>query len=153
MMPRKQHDVHLTADERRALQARLQHGTMPALTQTRIRILLKASDGWTDVRIAEALECSARTVARLRAAWRTRGLACLERRPPARPTPPKLSPPQVDQLLAVATTEPPAGHARWTVRLLAKRVVELEIVDTLSYETVRRTLKKGGANRGKPSAL
>jgi hypothetical protein len=53
----------------------------------------------------------------------------------------------------VATTEPPAGHARWTVRLLAKRVVELEIVDTLSYETVRRTLKKGGANRGKPSAL
>ena len=152
-MPRKQHFVHLTTDERRALHARLQHGTLPALTQTRLRILLKASDGWTDARIAEALECSTRTVARVRAAWTTRRLACLERRPSARPTPPKLSPAQVDQLLAVATTEPPAGHARWTLRLLAQRVVELEIVDTLSYETVRRTLKKGGANRGRRSAL
>jgi transposase len=152
-MPRKQHFVHLAAGERRALQARLQHGTLPALTQTRIRILLKVSDGWTDARIAEALECSPRTVARIRADWTTRGLACLERRRSARPTPPKLSPAQVDQLLAVATTDPPTGHARWTLRLLAKRVVDLEIVDTLSYETVRRTLKKGGANRGKRSGL
>lgn len=152
-MPRKQHRVQLTPDERRTLRARLQHGTLPALTQTRIRILLKASEGWTDARIAEALECSTRTVARIRAAWTTRGLACLERRRPCRPTPPKLSPAQVHQLLAVATTNPPAGQARWTLRLLAKRVVELEIVDTLSYETVRRTLQKGGGSPGKRTAL
>jgi transposase len=152
LMPRKQHLVYLTPDDRTALRSWLQRGTIPAAAQTRARILLKAADGWTDARIAEALECAPRTVARTRAAWVDRGRAAVQRQPRSRITPRKLDPAQVDQLIAVATTRPPDGHARWTLRLLAQRVVELEIVDSLSHETVRRTLKKGGVLRGRSSA-
>lgn len=120
---------------------------------TRARVLLKAAEGWSDARVAEAVHCSVRTVARIRAAWADQGLACLQRQPRVRNTPPKLSPEQTSQFLAVATTIPPAGQARWTLRQLAKRVVELEIVDSLSYETVRRTLKKTPSSPGRPSAL
>ncbi|HUX75045.1 MAG TPA: helix-turn-helix domain-containing protein [Anaerolineae bacterium] len=151
-MPRKQHLVHLTADDRQVLRGWLQRGTIPAAAQTRARILLKAAGGWTDARLAEALDGSPRTVARTRAAWVDRGRAAVQRQPRCRNTPTKLAPAQVDQLLAVATTAPPAGRARWTLRLRAQRAVELEIVDTRSYETVRRTLKKGGATPGRSSA-
>jgi hypothetical protein len=151
-MPRKQHVVHLAPEQRQTLQTLLYQGTAPAATQTRARILLKVADGGTDARIAEGLECSTRTVARVRAEWVARGIAVIWRRPRCQTTAPKLAPAQVDQLLAVATTAPPAGHARWTLRLLAKRVVELSIVDPISYETIRRTLKKGGASPGRSSA-
>jgi hypothetical protein len=153
LMPRKQHRVHLTPTERQSLHSLLQRGTAPALTQRHARILLKADARWSDARVADAVECSTRTVARVRADWADRGLACIDRRSRCRTTPPKLDPVQTDQLIALATSTPPDGHARWTVRLLASRAIELEITETLSYETVRRTLKKGGANPGRSSVL
>lgn len=152
-MPRKQHQVSLTLAQRTELLGLLRRGAVPALTQTRARVLLKAAEGWSDARVAEAVNCSVRTVARIRAAWVDQGLACLQRHPRVRNTPPKLSSEQTSQLPAVATTNPPQGQARWTLRLLAQRAVELELVDRLSYETVRRTLKKTRSSPGRPSAL
>jgi hypothetical protein len=146
-MPRKQHYVTLTAAHRTALQDRLRRGAVPALTQTRARILLLAdrrqgSPRRTDAQIAEVVGCSVRTVARTRAAFTDRGVACVDRQPRANPTPPKLSSADEVRLVAVACSPPPVGQARWSLRLLAGRAVELGITETLSYETVRRTLKK-----------
>lgn len=152
-MPRRQHHVTLTAEERAALQGRLRRGAVPALTQTRARILLHADRSQpgrrrTDAQIADAVGCSVRTVARARAAWTDRGMQCLARRPSANPPQPKLDSAQEARLVALTTGEPPAGHARWTLRLLTTRALELAIADSLSRETVRRTLKKTTANRG-----
>jgi hypothetical protein len=153
-MPRKQHVVRLTPAERADLRARLAAGITPARTQTHARILLKcdaASGGprWSDAHIAEAVEVSARTVARVRARFATAGLAAaLERKHPERVYRRKLESAQEARLVAIACTAPPAGQARWSLRLLANRLVELEIVDGISPETVRATLKKTPSSRG-----
>lgn len=152
-MPRRQYRVQLTPEQRTEVRDLLRKGAVPALTQTHARILLHAEAGWTDVRIAEAVGCAPRTVARVRADWDARGLDCLWRRRRVRNTPPKLTDAQVLQVLAVTCTEPPAGHCAWTLRLLAKRVVELEIVEAIAPETVRKALKKGGARPGGLSAF
>ena len=153
-MSRQQHVVRLTAAERAELRAVLAAGTTPARTQTHARILLKgdaATSGprWSDARIAEAVEVSARTVARVRARFAREGLAAaLGRKPPARVYWRKLDSAQEARLIAVACTEPPAGQARWSLRLLANRLVELEVVDGISPETVRATLNKTPSSRG-----
>ncbi|MDQ3708323.1 MAG: helix-turn-helix domain-containing protein [Actinomycetota bacterium] len=152
-MPRRQHHVTLTATQRTALRDRLRRGAVPAMTQTRARILLLAdrsqgSPRRTDAQIAEVVGCSVRSVARARAAFTDHGLGCLDRRPSANPPTPKLASADEARLVAIACGPPPAGQARWTLRLLAGRAVELSIVDALSYETVRRTLKKTSASRG-----
>jgi hypothetical protein len=153
-MPRKQHVVRLTAAERADLRALLAAGTTPARTQTHARILLKGDAGaagprWSDAAIAEAVEVSPRTVARVRARFARGGLAAaVARKPPARVYARKLDPAQEARLIAVACTQPPAGHARWSVRLLSRRLVELEVVDGISPETVRATLKKTRSSRG-----
>ena len=153
-MPRKQHVVRLSPAERADRRARLVAGATPARTQTHARILLKcdtATGGprWSDARVAEAVEVSPRTVARVRARFASGGLAAaLERKPPARVYARKLDSTQEARLIAVACTEPPAGHARWSLRLLSRRLVELEIVDGISPETVRTTLKKTYSSRG-----
>jgi hypothetical protein len=152
-MPRKQHFVTLTTDERTALQDRLRRGAEPALTQTRTRVLLLADTGAagprrTDAQIAEAVGCAARSVARTRADFTERGVGCVARRPRAHPPTAKLDSADEARVVALACSPPPDGHARWTLRLLAGRAVELEIADTLSYETVRRTLKKTSSSRG-----
>jgi transposase len=104
---------------------------------------------WSDARIAEAVEVSARTVARVRARFARGGLAAaLGRKRPDRVYRRKLDSAQEARLIAVACTEPPAGQARWSLRLLANRLVELEIVDGISPETVRATLKKTPSSRG-----
>ena len=157
-MPRKQHLVRLTRDDRRTLQTLVRTGQRSAWSIQRARILLAAdasADGpaQTDAQVAAAVGVSARTVARTRADWATRGLACVTRRPQVRPAvPPKLSDAQVLQIAAVTCTAPPPGYARWSLRLLTARVIELEIVDTVCIETVRRALQKGGSSRGAPSA-
>lgn len=112
------------------------------------RILLKADqspDGpaWIDDRIAEAVEVSQPTIFRVRRQFVEAGLeAALHRRPSRREYRRKLDGEQEARLIALACGTPPAGRADWTLRLLADRLVELEIVDTVSYQTVRRTLKK-----------
>lgn len=153
-MPGKLHVVRLTPSERTELRALVAAGIAPARTQTHARILLKSDTGaagprWTDARIAEAVEVSARTVARIRARFATQGLAAaLGRKRPDRMYRRKLDDAQEARLVAVACTEPPSGRARWSLRLLSKRLVELEVVEGISPETVRATLKKTTSSRG-----
>lgn len=158
-MPRKQHIVRLTGADRRTLTRLVRTGRQSASTLQRARILLHAdaaADGpaWSDAAVAEAVGVSTRTVARMRAAWCAHGLDCLTRKRQVRPSvPPKLSTAQTLEIAALACTAPPPGAARWSLRLLASRIVELEIVDAISAETVRKALKKGGSSPGAPSAL
>ena len=148
-MPHKQYLVTLTADERQWLASLVSAGKRSALTITRARILLKAdqADGgpaWEDAAIAEALDCSARTVERVRQRLVERGLEqALGRKPQDRPSRErKFDGAAEARLIALACSEPPDGRSGWTLRLLADRLVELEVVDAVSYETVRRALKK-----------
>jgi transposase len=157
-MPRKLHVVRLSADQRETLRALVRTGTHPARTIQRARIVLLAEvvperRARTDAEIADAVGVHPATVKRTRAAWGDRGLACVDRKVRLTPpVPPKLSAAQEVQIAAVACTEPPAGYARWSVRLLARRVVELDIVESISHETIRRTLKKTTSRPGPLSA-
>jgi transposase len=124
-------------------------GTAPARKLTHARILLKADQspegpGWVDEQVAEAVETSQPTVARVRKQYFEEGLeAALNRRPPNRVYQRKLDGEQEARLIALACSHPPEGQARWSLRLLADKLVELEIVEEeISYQTVRRILKK-----------
>jgi hypothetical protein len=138
---------------------RLAHGERAASTEVvrklkgtsqkvrRAQILLKAdADGpnWTDSEIAEAFSCRTRTVERLRQRLCEQGFEAalnrVERKDP--PVAKLLNGDQEARVIAMRLGPPPKGYANWTLRLLARKVVELEIVDSVSYETVRRTLKK-----------
>jgi len=147
------HRVTLSADERGALTRLLAAGTAPTRALTHARILLKADDGpagprWSDTRIADALEVSPATIVRVRRTYATGGLdAALRRKAPDRTYPRKLDGRQEAQLIDLACGTPPEGQARWTLRLLTDRVVELTGVP-VSDETVRRTLKKTSSSPG-----
>ena len=141
-MARAKYVVGLTDEERGQLDRLIRRGTARARRLTRARVLLKADEGWDDGRIASALSIGLSTV------WRTRK-RCVEEGVDAalreRPRPgqrPKLDGKQEAHLIALACTPPPEGHARWTLRLLAGKVVELRFAETCSHETVRRVLKK-----------
>jgi transposase len=138
--------VRLSADQRHDLERMARSGRHPARNLVHARVLLKADasgPGWDDARIAEALECSGGTVARVRKKFATGGLdAALHRKKPTGRQYRKLDGAQEARLVALACSPPPEGKARWTLKLLADRLVELEVVDTVSDETVRRTLKK-----------
>jgi hypothetical protein len=149
----KRYPVHLLAVERAVLGDLLAAGTAPARTLTHARILLKADqseDGpaWPDARIAEALETSVATVERVRRRWVVGGLDDALHRRPTGPRPRKLDGAQEARLVAVACSAPPAGHARWTLRLLATKLIELEVVDGIAPNTVRTVLKKTSSSRG-----
>jgi len=150
----KRFPVVLTDSQRDQLQHLIAAGTAPARKLTHARILLKAESrpvgpGWTDDAIAEALEVSQPTVARVRRQFVDEGLeAALNRRAPRRTYLRKLDGEQEAHLVALACGEPPDGQAHWTLRLLADKLVELEIVDDISHETVRQTLKKKNSSPG-----
>jgi transposase len=151
----KRYKVTLTAEERQQLQNLIAAGQAAARKLTHARILLKAdaADGgpaWTDQRIAEALEVSVATVERLRQRFVEHGFeAALGRKAQDRPSRErKLDGRAEARLIAVACSTPPEGRKAWTLRLLADRLVELEVVDTISHETVRRVLKKTKSSRG-----
>ena len=151
---RKRHIVVLAEEERARLHTMIGRGVAPANALTHARILLKANQGeagpgWTDAAIAVALEVNPATVARVRQQCVTAGLdAALHRKPPARQYHRRLDGEQQARLVALACSAPPEGHKRWTLRLLAERMVELEVVETVSYETVRQALKQTGSSRG-----
>jgi Homeodomain-like domain len=151
---RKQYVVRLSGEERAALRTLISRGDAPARAQTHARILLKANRGeagpeWTDDTISTALEVDPTTVARVRKLYVTEGLeAALPRKAPDRVYRRKLDGEQEARWVAVTWSEPPRGHQRWTLRLLADKLVELEVVETVSYETVRQTLKQTGSSRG-----
>src|SRR5215472_4568958 len=138
-MPQKKYLVTLTPDEREQLAGLLSAGKRSALTLARARILLKAdqADGgpaWPDERIAEALDCGLRTVERVRQRFVERGLeAALGRKPQDRPSRErKFDGAAEARLISLACSAPPQGHARWTMKLLADKMVELEIFETVS---------------------
>src|SRR3954447_9162951 len=146
---KKKYPVILTETERDDLKGLIASGTAPARKLTHARILLKADQGpegpgWVDDAVADAVEVSQPTVSRVRKQYFEEALrAALNRRPPNRDYHRTLDGEQEARILALACSEPPEGRARWSLRLLADRMVELEIVEEdISYQTVRRTLKK-----------
>jgi hypothetical protein len=144
----------LSESERTSLRQFIAAGTAPARLLTHARMLLKADqapDGpvWVDERIAQAVEVSQPTVARVRRQYVEQGLeAALHRRAPNRVYQHKLDGVQEARLIALACCAPPTGHARWTLRLLANRMVDLHDFDGLSYQTVCHVLKKANYTRG-----
>ena len=150
----KKYIVRLTEDERTTLSEIVRKLKGTSLKVRRANILLKAdADGpaWIDADIAEAYGCSTRAIEMLRERFVTDGFdLTLAGKPHAR-RPKKLTGDQEAKVIATRLASPPPGFASWTLRLLAERVVELEIVDAISYETVRRTLKKTASRRGKRS--
>ena len=154
-MPQKKFLVTLTADERQHLAGLLAAGKRSALTLTSARILLKAdqADGgpaWEDARIAAALDCGVRTIERIRQRFVEQGLeAALGRKPQDRPSRErKLDGRGEARLIALACSAPPEGRQEWTMKLLADKLVELQVVDAICDETVRRVLKKTRSSRG-----
>ena len=146
-MPRKKYLVTLSEDESAQLAHLLHSGTHATRKVTRARILLKAAEGWQDHTIAAALAVGRATVERLRQRFVEEGLGALEERP--RPgTPPKLDAKAEARLIAEACSAAPEGRQRWTLHLLADRVVALGLAPSYSYESVRRVLKKRSSSRG-----
>lgn len=144
----KRYRVTLTAEERARLRALTRQGKPAARTVRRAQILLLADDGQTDEAIAAALHCGLSTVARTRQRFVEESLdtALVDRpRPGAAP---KLTPKQQAFVVALACTKPPAGRLRWTMQLLADRLVELEVIPAISDESIRRLLKKGASSPG-----
>ena len=150
----KKYIVQLTAEQRATLEQRIRAGTCAAAVQRHARILLKANtsaDGpaWSDLAIATAVEVSVPTVERVRQLFVRHGLdAALNRKPTTRASQRKLDGAQEAQLVAITCSPPPEGAERWTLALLADKLVELKLVDAITRETVRSTLKKTNSSRG-----
>jgi transposase len=149
---RKQaYQVKLSQDERDHLENLVSSGVERARKLTRARILLKADAGWTDEAIAEALDVGSATVGRVRQRYCEGGLSrAINRKRPDREYERKVDGEVEAHLVALVCSGPPPGHAEWSLRLLAERVVKLEQVDldSLSHVTVRQVLKKTNSNRG-----
>lgn len=146
--------VKLSAQERTHLEGLVATGKNSAATITHARILLKADANhpecnWEDVQIVVALDSSLSTVLRVRKAFVEEGLdAALNRKRSTRHYQRKLDGAGEAQLTALACSQAPEGRARWTLQLLADKLIALKIVDTISDDTVQRTLKKMTSSRG-----
>ena len=149
--------VRLTADQRRTPEQVAHTGAHPALTTRRARILLKADasgpDAWPDARIAEALDTTRMTVMRARQQFAAEGLdGTPHRKRPTGRQYRKLDGKQEARLVALACSPPPESQARWTMKLLTDKLVELEVVESIDPATVCRTLKKTPSSRGSSSS-
>jgi transposase len=153
-MRKTKYAVALTEGERARLRTMVGSGAGPARALTRARVLLKADQGdggpgWSDAAIAGALDVHPATVARVRRQCAEEGLgAALARKRPDRVYERRLDGRQEAHLVALACAAPPDGQARWSLRLLADELVRLEVVEAVSHETVRRTLKQTTSSRG-----
>lgn len=152
----KRESVKLTNEQRQELERLISTGEASARTLMHARILLKTDAGhhgprWTQQQIAEALEVGERTIGRVRHRFVEEGLeAALQRRPqPPRPQKRKLAGEQEASLVALLCGPTPDGSERWSLRLVTERLIELEIVESVSHETVRQVLKKTNLSRGK----
>jgi transposase len=150
----KRYVVKLSGEERAQLEALLRRGKSPARRLLKARILLKADvseagEGWSDSRIIAALETSPSMVYRVRKQLVEEGIeAVLSRKQRAMPAVPRIFDGEKEaKLIALACSKPPKGRARWTLRLLENKVVELGIVDRASDSTIGRTLKKTRSSR------
>ena len=146
--------VRLTMEERGTLESLVAGGRAAADKLLRARMLLKANvgqggPGWSDEKIAEAFEVGVSTIHRLRQRLVEDGLqAALVRKPRSRHRVPKLDGEKEARLVALACSDPPEGRGRWTLQLLADKLVQLQVVDSISDETVRLRLKKTKSSRG-----
>jgi len=145
--------VRLSSQQRQALRRIIRTGRHPAAMQRRAHILLKTdadgADAWTDERIAEALDTTLMTVSRVRQQFVAEGLdATLYRKRPTGRQYRKLDGQQEARLIAIACSSAPQGRSRWTMKRLADRLVELEVVESIDPATVCRTLKKTRSSRG-----
>lgn len=153
-MPLPKYIVRLTVEERDQLEDLIRTGKRAASALIHARILLKAAvgeggSGWDDGRIAQAVECGASTVYRVRQAFVEQGLeAALFRKKPTGRQYRKLDGAQEARLIALACGAPPEGRCRWTLRLLADRLVELDVVESISPECVRMTLQTTSSSLG-----
>ena len=163
----KKYVVRLSAVEREQLETLIRKGKNPAQRLLKARILLKADvseagEGWSDSRIIKALETSPSMVYRVRKQLVEEGFeAVLSRKQRATPAVAQIYPAKEAKLIALACSQPPKGRARWTLRLLENKVVELHIVDRASNSTIGRALKKtfsgpiaasAGSSRPRPTA-
>lgn len=157
-MPKKKHHIRLSPEERAQLEAIVRKGRANAHRQRHARILLLADSedpagGWSDAHIAQAVQTSIPTIERVRRVCVEEGLErAMEGKASQRIYLRKLDGPGEAQLLALCCGDAPEGHARWTLRLLAGRLVELEVVESISHEAVRQTLKKTSSSLGKKSS-
>ena len=147
--------MRLTTDERKSLFELIEKGRASKEKLNRARILLKADCGeegenWDDHKIADAFYVSAKSVFNTRKSLVEEGLEKTINRSPLQKRKKKIIQGEEEAyLIAIACGEPPAGHCRWTLRLLADKMVELEYVDAVSHETIRDALKKTNLNLGK----
>jgi len=141
-MPKKLYIINLTAEERQSLLAMTRKGQIKARQMKRAMILLKANEGLSDPQIMSALGVSRPCVERIRKRFVLGGLQKALKEDPRPGQKRKLDGRGEATLIATACSEVPEGHEHWTLRLLAGKMVELEVVDSISYETIRRTLKK-----------
>jgi hypothetical protein len=153
-MRQTKYAVYLSEPERAGLRTLVGSGVAPARRLTHARILLKAEQGeggavWADAAIAGALDIHPDTVARVRRAYVSGGLeAALARKTPDRIYARSFDGESEAHLVALTCSTPPDGRERWTLRLLAEELVRMEVVETVSYETVRRTLQQTRSSRG-----
>ena len=151
---RPKYQVILTAEQRTELQQVLAKGSTPTRTLTHARVLLKADEAeggpaWTNGAIAQALEISELTVTRTRKRFVDGGLeAALHRKVQAKRKERKLDGTQEAHLIALACSAAPEGRSRWSLRLLAGKLVEMGQVEEVSHETVRQVLKRGRSSPG-----
>jgi transposase len=143
-MPRKKYLINLSAEERQELLELTRKGELKARKMKRALILLKADEGLSDPQIMNSVNVSRPTVERIRKRFVEGGLERALNEDPRPGQRRKLDGRAEAQLIAVACSRAPDGHDHWTLRLLADKLVQLEVVESISYETVRRTLKKTG---------
>jgi putative transposase len=139
---KKLHIVRLKEQERDDLKQYLRKGKSSARSLTRARILLLADEGYDDEKIAEALKVSKSTVSRIRTRYCEVGLDFALHEKARSGAPPKIDSRIEVQLTLLACSEPPDGRSKWTVRLLADKLVEMEVIDSISHMSVQRLLKK-----------
>ena len=146
-MPRIKYIVDLTDDEREHLMGITRRGNSSARKMKRAQMLLKADEGQSEEQIAEAVGSGLSTVHRTRRRFVEEGLEALnERSRSGRPR--EIEGKQEAHIIAMACSDAPEGHARWSLRLLAGKAVELEIVESISHEGVRKILKKTNSSLG-----
>lgn len=153
-MPKK-YVVRLSDEEREVLSSLIKKKHVAAQKVQRARILLKADadgPGWTDLKIAEAFDCPTKTVENIRERFVTEGFEItVYGKRKGRVRGKVLDGAQEAKIIALRLGSPPSGFANWTLRLVAEQAVSLDIVESVSYETVRRTLKKTTSHNGKSS--
>ena len=149
----KKYIVELTSEERKQLQQLVKKGKVPGYKIRHAQMLLKADQGnkgpsWPDVQVAEVFAAHVTAVERLRKRFVEQGLEAALERNKRNDYARKLDGDAEAHLIAIACSDPPAGRNEWSLRLLADRLVELSVVDSISYMTVSRTLKKTNLSRG-----